>query len=477
MWAKSSRENKNLWDSKAPQIGFPDLLTIASRKVVVDRNRKGLAKGGVVQHFNARLFGRAVSSVVEHYLDTVSPDHDSDKRQSLNGESPLLRPDFCPDPGAKSRRRTSRFVRIARGLYRYGGTGEIYACEKVEGRNRWRKLNTTDKKRAMAIKAIFSYAEAQNGNHVVMVVPDQLSKDAGVLPGNVIQRISSEEARPAAATRRSMTIRALIEELKSQWKHLAPSTQKVREAYLNALTPHLDINDDISSLTPSALRKLRGGLTKGRKASSVNDIMTKAVRPLLDLAVELGLLEKSPLDAIKALKKESPIRLQPTWKESLAIIAEVEKSSPESATLLRVMLFFGVGQAEIKGVPVEHVDLEKQCVHFFRQKTRKEYVVPILPHAKEFIATLMKEKVVPGQPLFKWRNPRKALESACAELKLPKYTPRALRRTFIIQCLEKGVDARMVAKWQGHADAKLILDTYGNYISVDHAKAQIAKME
>jgi hypothetical protein len=35
----------------------------------------------------------------------------------------------------------------------------------------------------------------------------------------------------------------------------------------------------------------------------------------------------------------------------------------------------------------------------------------------------------------------------------------------------------MVASWQRHADAKLIFGTYGNYISVDHAKAQAAKMQ
>jgi hypothetical protein len=294
-------------------------------------------------------FGRAVSSVVEHYLDTVSPNHASDKRQSLNGESPLLRPDFCPDPGAKRPRKTSRFARIGPGLYRYAGTGEIYACERVEGRNRWRKLNTIDKKAAMAIKAIFSYAETQNGNHVVMVVPDELSKLAAITPGKVVDPVSTEDTRPPTVQRRSMSIRALIEELKSQWKHLAPSTRKVREAYFNALSPHLDINDDISTLTPSAIRKLRGGLAQGRKPTTINDILNKAVGPLVDLAVELGLLEKSPLDSIKALKKERPIRLQPNWTQAHAIIAEVETFAPKSATLLRFMLFFGVGQAEIQG--------------------------------------------------------------------------------------------------------------------------------
>ena len=42
--------------------------------------------------------------------------------------------------------------------------------------------------------------------------------------------------------------------------------------------------------------------------------------------------------------------------------------------------------------------------------------------------------------------------------------------------LSNGVDARVIAEWQGHSDAKLIPDTYGNYVSKEHEKAQIARI-
>jgi integrase len=61
-------------------------------------------------------------------------------------------------------------------------------------------------------------------------------------------------------------------------------------------------------------------------------------------------------------------------------------------------------------------------------------------------------------------------------LKMPTYTPRSLRRTFIINALEHGVEARVVAKWQGHTNAQLILTTYGNYVGQEHEKTQIAKL-
>lgn len=209
----------------------------------------------------------------------------------------------------------------------------------------------------------------------------------------------------------------------------------------------------------------------------MNDIMNKALRPLLALAVELQLLGESPMEKIKSLKKERAIRLQPTWDQALAIIHEIDTSAPKSGELLRFILFFGVGQAEVKEVFGEHFDLEKDEVHFFRGKTRKEFTVPIYAHAKSFVLALMNAgRLAAGAKVFHWQNPRKALESACKKLKMPSYSPRALRRTFIIKCLEKSVDPRVLAQWQGHADARLILTTYGNFISPDHAKAQAAKL-
>jgi integrase len=198
---------------------------------------------------------------------------------------------------------------------------------------------------------------------------------------------------------------------------------------------------------------------------------------MLSLAVECGIIAKSPLDAIKPLKMAKPIRLQPSWTEALKIIEHVELSAPDSSELLRFMLLFGVGQAEVQGLHGEHFDFDRKELQLFRQKTQKEYTVPIYDHANAFVQGL-KEKgmIVNGKPVFTWHNPRKALESACQALHLPKYSPRSLRRSFVVRCLEKGMEARVVADYQGHADATLILRVYGKFISPEHAKLQVAKL-
>jgi len=69
----------------------------------------------------------------------------------------------------------------------------------------------------------------------------------------------------------------------------------------------------------------------------------------------------------------------------------------------------------------------------------------------------------PDAKVFSVANAKKAIESACDRLNLPAYTSRSFRRTFITTAVERGVDVKVIAQWQGHRDGgKLILDTYSH---------------
>lgn len=65
--------------------------------------------------------------------------------------------------------------------------------------------------------------------------------------------------------------------------------------------------------------------------------------------------------------------------------------------------------------------------------------------------------------MFKVRDAKKALAGACRRLELSPFSQRSLRRMFITRAIEKGVDVKVIAEWQGHRDGgKLILDTYSH---------------
>jgi len=324
----------------------------------------------------------------------------------------------------------------------------------------------------MAVKGLISYAEAQTGAHEVTVVPDHRG---AVL--EAIEKLSAPPTGMAKATpSASMTLRALAEEFKAQNQQLAASTLHIWDCRLEMLGRRLDLDQPVANLTTAQLRRARGQMTTDWAASTVNDLIGKVLRPLLALALEMGAITKSPLEGIKPLKRAKPIRLQPTWAEAKKILHEVAPRAPDTELLLRFILYFGVGQAEVKGLRGEHVQAER--IEFFRKKTKKPFRVPIFDYAQAFVQSLRDRGMIrTGQPVFVWQNPRRALETACAKLALPAYSPRALRRTFIIQCLEHGVDPRVVADWQGHANAKLILDTYGSFISKEHMLEQARKLK
>jgi integrase len=65
--------------------------------------------------------------------------------------------------------------------------------------------------------------------------------------------------------------------------------------------------------------------------------------------------------------------------------------------------------------------------------------------------------------LFRIKDAKRAIAAACRRLKLPAYSQRSFRRMFITRAIEKGIDVKVIAEWQGHKDGgKLILDTYSH---------------
>src|SRR4029453_10559793 len=77
--------------------------------------------------------------------------------------------------------------------------------------------------------------------------------------------------------------------------------------------------------------------------------------------------------------------------------------------------------------------------------------------------------------VFSIKNAKKAIAAACKRLRLPAYSHRSFRRMFITRAIERGVDVKVIAQWQGHRDGgKLILDTYSHVNPVhSHRMAQL----
>jgi integrase len=379
-------------------------------------------------------------------------------------------------------------------LYRYGPTGTVYLCHKQNGKNVWKNLQTNDRKRAMAISSLIEYAGSQNGHTEItawvgsgppaagslgpqFVLPESTAPALALpVPGPVAAE-APVPVTPAVERRSGTTLNSLVAKFRAASGHLAPATREKFECHFKVAGRYLNFDREVASIKLAEMRELKSKLSEGRKPSSVNDIIFKALAALFQLAVDDELLERSPLEKLKRAKKGEPDRQQPTWDQANGIAANVAAKTAESGLIVKLMLNFGVGQAEIKFLRGEHIDLANGVVHFRRKKTGKHFDVPIFPHATGLVEALKAHgRLDVGKPVVAWRNPRKALAAACERLDLPLYEPRALRRCFIVHALELGIDPRLVARWQGHKDAGLVFKVYGTHIDAQHEKRQAQKM-
>jgi integrase len=210
----------------------------------------------------------------------------------------------------------------------------------------------------------------------------------------------------------------------------------------------------------------------GRSARNGHAQVLKA---LFDGAVRDRLILSSPAAHLKSVRRERPIRLTPTFEQFLCIIADVRAKrlnghgAPESADFLEFLGLAGLGQAEARALVRSDVDLEAGRLITFRQKTRQGFAVPIYPQLRGLLEKLCRGKKQDDR-LFKIKDAKRALASACKRLGYSKFSQRSLRRMFITRCLERGVDVQTISRWQGHRDGgQLILSTYG-HVTQGHAQ-------
>lgn len=334
-----------------------------------------------------------------------------------------------------------RFRRVGEGLFRYLPTNKIYGTtRRADGHRVWRNLGTEDKKEARVQLAKWSSQVAGRGS-------------------------GASRHRNGHAP----TLEDLLTEYDKALNGYAEGTRKVRRYLLGVFrrTWSHNIKAPVRFVTLGHLRTWLATLEL-RKVAQQN--YARVLRGMFTLAVDLQWIENSPADALHVGRAEQPQRLTPDWQTALRIVNSVKR--PASGEMLTFMLLAGLGQGEVSALTGECFDLEQGVIHVRRLKTQRTYTVPIFPHLKPLVTKLKKHgQLAPGHQVFSIRSPHEALYAACERLELPKYSPRSLRRAFIVHALEKGCDPRLIAAWQGHSDnGALLLKTYSRFINQDHSR-------
>ena len=329
------------------------------------------------------------------------------------------------------------FQRVGECLYRYSSNGVYYGRVRVDGKEIKQSLETTD--RAKANRELASFKSEQR----------QIDRSQGKL-----------------------SLAELCERYLETIRHKSPKTIEGKMCVVGRIKRHWPTGSkltQIAKIKPSDVDLWLAAIARraNRFGAASRNAHLACLKEILALAVRDRIIPASPAQHLRSAKREKPIRLTPTFEQFKAIIDDVRAQrfnadAQDSGDFLEFLGLAGLGQAEAGSLTRADVDLEAGRIITFRHKTATGFAIPIFPQVRPLLERLCEGKSS-GDLIFKLRNAKKALAGACRRLQLPPFSQRALRRMFITRAIERGVDVKVIAEWQGHKDGgKLILDTYSH---------------
>jgi integrase len=338
----------------------------------------------------------------------------------------------------KTSQNGGQLQKVGECLYRYPSNGVYYARIKIDGKEIKRSLGTTD--RALARRKLSTLKDELR----------QIDRSQGrVTLADLCDRYlkTVQHQKPKTVERKTF----IIGRIKTDWP-----TGKLTQ---------------VGKIKPSDVDLW---LSRYHFGPASRNLHISCVKELFSLAVRDRIITESPAAHLHSAKREKPIRLTPTFEQFRAIIADVRAQvfnadAQDSADFLEFLGLAGLGQAEAGSLTRADVDLEAERIITFRHKTSQGFAIPIFPQLRPLLETLCEGKSNQDK-IFKIANAKHALTNACKRLGFPPFNQRSLRGMFITRAIERRVDVKVIAEWQGHRDGgKLILDTY-SHVRPEHSK-------
>jgi integrase len=346
----------------------------------------------------------------------------------------------------RKEKKETGFVRVGECLYRQTHNGKYYFKGQIGGREFTRSLKTTDRAYATRLAAEFRRDREHldpSADKMALACPCRHKK---VCKCNTLINLYRSLARFAK---------------------LKEHTRSNKERIFERIKRHWPTGADtlIGKIRPSDCEKWLSRYAY-LSASTFNDHIW-LLKDLFAMAVDDRLLVSSPAAKLETRKRVDPERLTPTFEQFEGIIATVRAQkfnghgAEDSANFLEFMGLAGLGQAEASVLTRGDVHFESDQISVLRRKTSKRFFVPIYPQVRPLLEKLCEGRAH-DEKLFKIADAKKALAAACKRLNFPPFSQRSLRRMFITRAIERGVDVKVIAEWQGHKDGSLILSTYSH---------------
>src|SRR5215510_732349 len=338
----------------------------------------------------------------------------------------------------------SAFQKVGECLYGYSSNGVYYARFESSGKEIRRSLRTTD--RASAQRALAWL---------------------------------KQEREQVDATQGKLTLAELCDRYAATIQHQAAKTVQRKLLIINRIKSHWPTGrlTQVAKVRPSHVDLW---LSRYRFGSASRNLFISCIKEIFALALRDRIIATSPAAHLRYAKRQKRIRATPSFEEFKAIVENVRSQkfnghdAQESADFVEFLGLAGLGKAEAAALRQCDINWERETITTFRHKTKSGFAIPIYPQLKPLLLRCRRDGE-PNERVFKIDNAKRAIANACRRLNLPQYSHISFRRMFITRAIERGVDVKVIAEWQGHKDGgKLILDTYSHVNrSHSHRMAQL----
>lgn len=226
-----------------------------------------------------------------------------------------------------------------------------------------------------------------------------------------------------------------------------------------------------------------------------------ALSNCLKRAVKEGFMKVNPCENYEALTHVAPKRPLFTREEIDALCTEalrkkengvpVHVTGDQLADWLRLMQWSGARHTAALSAKWDQVDFDNKQITLYT-KYDKTVVVDFNENLEAHLLAMKERKLEGCDYLFpSIRVNTKGEQSHCTRMyksllrvqtevakKFPRvadFTPHDLRHFFISWCVASGIDFLIIKEWVGHADTKLIANTYG-HVGNEHRENAVKKL-
>ena len=359
-------------------------------------------------------------------------------------------------------RNQQKLTHVGDCLYRSSLTDVYYGIFERDGRQVKRSLKTTD--RELAKRKV---------EELRRKVERLTADDSKTLPFAEYKRDEKTGA----------TTNELIGGLAKRWfdaaaVSLKPKTIRMYQNSIKMLARSFG-NQTVRSIT---LRQIEQWSTQRSAECSARtfNVDLEVLRRILDYACKHGMMLDNPANEITRRKLSHEKIIIPTKDQFRQLLETMRKNTgKDSADLVEFLAYSGCRLAEVVGdtsygsskPPLLWGDVNFELKTFTVQgKGRgdegKTRTVPMFPPLERLLLTLKAK--LPAEPkatdrVFEIESAMTSIVNACRKLELPKYNHHVMRHFFCSNCIEAGVDFKVIAGWLGHVDGGiLVAKTYGH---------------